>query len=105
MINIPIANVSDETIGLATVMSRDECLSTIISTENSYLREMINQVASLEVVCDNDFVRNREPYQQLILYGRHGSVHEINTRCVVYCIFIFFVIFLLLYVRLEIEYT
>jgi hypothetical protein len=105
MINIPIANVSDETIGLATVMSRDECLSTIISTENSYPREMINQVASLEVVCDNDFVRNREPYQQLILYGRHGSVHEINTRCVVYCIFIFFVIFLLLYVRLEIEYT
>lgn len=105
MINIPIANVSDETIGLATVMSHDECLSTIISTENSYPREMINQVASLEVVGDNDFVCNREPYQQLILYDIHRSVYEINTRCVVYCIFIFFVIFLLLYVRLEIEYT
>lgn len=105
MKNIPIAKISDESVILATPISHDERLNNVVSTENIYPREMINQVASLEVVCDDDFGYNREPYQQLILDNRRRSLREINTRCVVYCIFFFFVIFLLLYIRLEIEYV
>ena len=54
MTNIPIAKVTDENITIATVISHEEYLNTAILNENSNPREMINQVAALEVVCQEN---------------------------------------------------
>lgn len=104
MTNIPIANVTNENITIATVISHEEYLNTVIFNENTCPREMINQVAALEVVCQENTEYETQVQQPLIVRPRHRSTGEINIPCVFYSVFLVFGILFLLYTRIENDY-
>jgi hypothetical protein len=104
MTNIPIAKVTDENITIATVISHEEYLNTAILNENSNPREMINQVAALEVVCQENSENDMHLQQPLIIHHRRRSLGEINVPCLFYSVFLVFGILFLLYTRIENDY-
>lgn len=103
MSNIPIAKISRDNIILAKIISSEDDLNSGINYEVSSPREMINQVASLEVVCESGITTDSEenPHNSLIApYGENNQTQtfKIHFCC---CVFLSWGIIFLWYTRHE----